>query len=103
MAGAFSNPSEPRIRWNIAKALFWGLVLVLVYRRRVMVPHVAVQPYANWYEAMQDCRFLLLTCDEVFLVPGWRQSPGACLERDWALAIDLPVWNLWTLLSKVLL
>ncbi len=100
MAGAFSNPKEPRVRWNILKALFWGLVLVLVFRRRVMVPHVAIQPFATWNEAMADCRFLLLACDEVFLVPGWTKSPGARMERDWAKAIELPTYSCWTLFTK---
>ena len=100
MAGAFTNPKETGIRWNILKALFWGLMLVWVYRRRVIIPHVAIQPFATWDQAMADCRFLLLACDEVFLVPGWKQSQGACLERRWAQAIELPTYTLWGLMTK---
>lgn len=45
-------------------------------------------PWA-WY--MRRTLALLLTADEVVLLPGWRSSIGASLEHDVATRLEIPV------------
>jgi hypothetical protein len=33
----------------------------------------------------------LLDCDEIVLLPGWEDSPGACLEREIAQALGMAI------------
>lgn len=39
-----------------------------------------------WIDIMKRCLLLLDTCDVVYLLPGWSESRGACMEFGYALA-----------------
>lgn len=47
----------------------------------------------DWY--MRRALLMLLECDEVVLLPGWAQSRGACLEKQVAEQLGMPVSE-WT-------
>ena len=43
---------------------------------------------------------IILRCDAVVMIPGWRDSAGACCEYDFALRHDIPVYEYPTLPTK---
>ena len=49
---------------------------------------------SDWQMWMRATMFLLVECDGVALLPGWRESRGAMIEADWAEAMGLPVREL---------
>lgn len=44
-----------------------------------------------WEEYMKHDVRLLAGCDAIYMLDGWRQSRGACLERELALNLKLKV------------
>jgi hypothetical protein len=44
-----------------------------------------------WEEYMKHDVKLLAGCDAIYMLDGWRQSRGACLERELALNLKLEV------------
>lgn len=42
-------------------------------------------PDAEWTECMLADLIALTTCDGIVLLPGWENSPGAQIERLWAM------------------
>ena len=65
----------------------------------VQMPHDYIPLGTPWPEAMAKSNNVLTDADEdggllfdgVALLPGWEDSKGACLERQVAEAIGLPV------------
>lgn len=55
-------------------------------RRRVEHP--------EWDDWMRVALALMLQCDGLCLLPGWKESRGACLERDVAWRMG---WQIYTL------
>ncbi len=45
-----------------------------------------------WETIMRECITRLLLCDGVVLLHDWRTSKGACLERDIATRLNIPVF-----------
>lgn len=43
---------------------------------------------------MSICRRLLMACDAVLMIDGWKNSPGAKEEHDLALTLGIPVFYL---------
>lgn len=56
----------------------------------VSIPHDVVPADAEWGEAMRLLLAEMLRCDGVAFLPGWRRSRGSVLERDVALAVEIP-------------
>ena len=49
----------------------------------------------SWEHAMKRCiSYMLINADGVALLPDWEDSKGAKLEREIALALDMPVKSL---------
>lgn len=48
-------------------------------------------PSAGWNACMRADIAQLVTCDGIFLLPGWESSKGASLERHIARALDMQV------------
>ena len=42
----------------------------------------------TWDEYMTVCYKLLDMADTVYMMPGWKESTGACIEYGYALASD---------------
>ena len=58
----------------------------------VHLPMDAVARPKNWQHAMRRCiSYMLLNAEGVALLPDWVDSRGAKLEREIALALDMPV------------
>lgn len=45
----------------------------------------------TWKECMRICYMLLDLADTICMLPGWKESAGACIEYGYALAKDLKV------------
>lgn len=45
----------------------------------------------EWADYMRMDIGQLVTCDAIFLLPGWEKSKGATLERHIAQALGMPV------------
>lgn len=56
----------------------------------VEIPHDTVPPDADWNAAMRMSLRAMLACDGVAFLPGWQRSRGSRIERDTALAVDIP-------------
>lgn len=65
-------------------------------RRRghtVMNPAVLSEGF-SYEEYMKICRVMLEVCDAIFMMPGWKNSEGACQEHSWATNdFDMPVFD----------
>lgn len=44
-----------------------------------------------WGKSMICCLMALLACDEIYMLDGWADSPGARIERDFASRLGLVV------------
>ena len=42
-------------------------------------------------EYLRNDLYLMLTCDEILMIPGWTNSKGALLERKVAMECGIPV------------
>jgi len=60
------------------------------------------RPGWTWLDYMRAAIHDLIDCDAVALLPGWEKSRGACIERDLAVALGLPVHplDLWLAARK---
>lgn len=46
---------------------------------------------ANWLECMRLDLPRLLTCEAVYMLPGWERSRGAVIERGLAMSLGLEI------------
>lgn len=44
-----------------------------------------------WEYYMRQSIRLMLYCDRILMLPGWENSRGACLERDLAKNLGMPI------------
>ena len=63
--------------------------LLVSYGYAVSVPTRFVEPTASHATAMRKCIAELLRFDGLAMLPGWRQSYGACLEVAVATACGM--------------
>lgn len=56
----------------------------------VLIPSVLPEGMSK-ADYMRVCFAMIDTADEVIFLPGWRDSPGARLERSYCLYIDKPI------------
>ncbi|WP_295855250.1 DUF4406 domain-containing protein [uncultured Xylophilus sp.] len=52
---------------------------------------INADPSAQWLDCMRMDIARLVTCDAVFLLPGWERSRGALVEQTLAAGLGLPV------------
>lgn len=97
VAGSYTADTRTRELQNVMKALVAAIDLT---RRgyHCIVPHVSGSHRVTWDDAMDRCRTTLRgmdpTRDCLALLPGWEASRGAREERELALSMDLPVYDL---------
>lgn len=46
---------------------------------------------SDWTEYMKVCIDVLITCDEIHMLPNWKDSKGAKLEHTIAQAFDIHI------------
>lgn len=49
----------------------------------------------SYEEGMKDCIEMLSRCDELWLCEGWKDSKGCNIERDWAIANNMPIQEIY--------
>jgi hypothetical protein len=59
----------------------------------VVNPMELVPKDTNWKTAMQLCIHELIECDAYYMLPDWRNSRGAKIERQIAQELDLQNLN----------
>lgn len=57
----------------------------------VVNPAEALEDERSWKDAVRNDIKKMLECDEVHLLPDWKESRGAQLERDIALRLGMQV------------
>ena len=50
-----------------------------------------IQPGSPWVTYMRTCIRALTRADAIYLMRGWRKSPGARLEQQIAVALDMVI------------
>ena len=60
---------------------------------RVSSPHEAAEPGHTWGHYVRQGLRLLLDCEALVLLPGWRGSKGATLEHRVAKALGMPIYE----------
>lgn len=45
----------------------------------------------TWAEAMKKCIAALVLCDSVHMLKDWKESKGAKIEHDLAMALNIPI------------
>jgi len=98
VSGKYTARTEAERRENVELATTVGHVLRQLGFEAI-VPHVAVlpplepDPERAWKIAMKTCLVMLQRCDSLVLVPNWRDSRGARIERWFALKRGIPVFE----------
>lgn len=54
---------------------------------------INADPAAEWAACMRADIRELMTCDAVFLLPGWEKSRGATLEHHIAMALGMEIYS----------
>lgn len=52
--------------------------------------HAQRNPQPSWEAYMRQAIKILMACDEIYLLPGWKRSKGALIEWDLALMLNMP-------------
>lgn len=67
----------------------------LLRARRIAVQNPAeyggLHPYETWQHYMRQALKMLVTCDSIYLLPGWGSSKGANIEHALALALGMTI------------
>lgn len=45
----------------------------------------------TWEEYMKNDISILIRCDEIHLLPDWKESKGAIIERNLAISLNIPI------------
>jgi hypothetical protein len=53
---------------------------------------VVNNPNENWHIAMEKCLVALAQCDAIYMLPCFKDSPGADIEHKKAYALGLDVY-----------
>jgi hypothetical protein len=53
---------------------------------------VVNNPNENWHTAMEKCLAALKQCDAIYMLPCYKDSPGADIEHKKAYALGLDVY-----------
>ncbi len=86
IAGKFSGPNAWAIERNVRAAEDLGAQVAQLGAMPI-IPHANTRFFhglegttaEQWYEGTLE---LLRRCDAVLMVPGWKESKGACEERE---------------------
>ena len=52
-----------------------------------------IQPGSSWVTYMRTCIRALTRADAIYLLRDWRRSPGAKLEYEIAIALDMIIFS----------
>lgn len=57
----------------------------------VVNPLNLVDFHDTWENAMKICIKALLDCEEIYLLPCWKESRGATIERALTISLKMPI------------
>ncbi len=99
VAGPYSAKTREEVKDNVRRAELEGMFL-LQNGMIPIIPHKITSdwdvwgPLADWEHhnwLYNFCLPLLLRCDALYTVEGWKESKGANIEHRWAISKNIPV------------
>ncbi|MCF8339206.1 MAG: DUF4406 domain-containing protein [Bacteroidales bacterium] len=60
----------------------------------VINPVKPIDEWMDWHQAMKKAITLLMSCDEIALMPDWAESKGARIEYYLAHVMEMPMMQL---------
>ncbi|RKE02332.1 DUF4406 domain-containing protein [Marinifilum flexuosum] len=86
LSGPVSNQPTGKVR-----AQFMAAQILVKDAFQAVNPTENVKPDEDWGKAMIKCLNDLLDCQAILMLPGWQESPGARIERDFAERIGMRI------------
>jgi nucleoside 2-deoxyribosyltransferase len=96
VAGPYSGDTDEKVESNIVSARCIGIELWEM-GHSVIVPHMNTAHFeklsdVSWERFMEGDLDILSRCDCLVLTPDWRESKGACMEKEYAESLKIPVY-----------
>lgn len=98
LSGPYSGKNYNEIERNILTAEYFA-DLLWAKGFGVFCPHSNTRhmelrvPSVTYEQYMNADSMLLNACDAVLMLPDWRNSKGATVERSWAVTRGIPVYE----------
>ena len=86
ISGAISN--NPDYKWDFAKAK----ALIVAAGHEAVNPAEVTIKDGTWLDFMRHDIKLLADCEGVYMLAGWEQSKGACVEHQLAQGLGLKIY-----------
>lgn len=86
LSGPVSNQPKEKVA-----AQFMAAQILAQDAFNTVNPTEKVKPDEDWGKAMIICLNELLDCQAILMLPGWQDSAGAKLERDFAERIGMRI------------
>lgn len=105
VAGKYSGPTHDArsymdIERNVLVAREWAIKIMSEFHGQVvtLVPHLNSYHMELDFTTSQDFWYnadleLLNRCDAIFMLPNWKESKGAGIEREYATKNSIPVFE----------
>jgi len=91
ISGKITGDSEYKIKFREAELMLSGATYGIPNAKDYLVSNPAKITETDWKAAMKQAISMMMCCDGVALLPDWEKSKGAKIERELALALDMPV------------
>jgi len=91
ISGKITGDAEYKIKFREAEIMLSGAERGIPNTKDYLVSNPANITETDWKAAMKQAVSMMLCCDGVALLPDWKKSKGAKIERKLALALDMPV------------
>ena len=91
ISGKITGDSEYKIKFREAELNLSGATYGIPNAKKYLVSNPARINETDWKAAMKQAISMMMCCDGVALLPDWKESRGAKIERKLALALGMTV------------
>jgi hypothetical protein len=77
-----------------------GRVIVKAAGAKVVFNPADLPPGYSWEIYMAGCLGILRVCNAIVMLPGWKRSTGARMERGLAMTLAMPCYELAELTER---